>query len=327
VNYFPWVRRLKLEFTSISGSTTLVFGMKKICPKIFGGVEAGGTKFVCAVGTGLDDLRARIQFLTTTPGETLGKVIDFFKLHSVDEPLAGIGIASFGPLDLDSKSPTYGCITNTPKAGWSGTNIAGVIKDALSIPVRVDTDVNSAALGEQKWGSARGLDTFIYLTIGTGIGGGGVINGQLMHGLIHPEMGHMLIPHDFTTDPFPGSCPFHKDCWEGLASGAAIEERWGRHAQDIPLDHPAWKLEAHYLSMGVANLICTLSPQRIILGGGIMKNPNLLPAIRNQVRELLNSYIYSSEIIEKIDHHLAPPGLGDLSGVLGAIALAQQLSE
>jgi len=299
--------------------------MKKIS-NLYGGIEAGGTKFVCAVGTSPHDLREKIQFPTTTPEKTIEKVIDFFKLQSSKEPLVSIGIASFGPLDLSPKSPTYGYITRTPKPGWTMTNIAGLIKGALGIPVVIDTDVNSAALGEQKWGAAQRLDTFIYLTIGTGIGGGGIINQQLMHGLIHPEMGHVRIPHNCKSDPFPGSCPFHGDCWEGLASGESIEKRWGRRPEDIPLDHPAWKLEANYLSIGVANLICTLSPQRIILGGGIMKNPNLLPEMRNQVKDLLNNYLSSSEIIDKIDYYLVPPVLEGSSGVLGAIALAQQFS-
>ena len=298
--------------------------MKSIPSDVFGGIEAGGTKFTCAIGTGPDDIRARAQFATTTPEETLGKVIGFFKQEMKKEPLAAIGIASFGPLDLNQKSPTCGCITTTPKSGWAYTNLIKGIRDALNIPVSLDTDVNGAALAEQTWGAARGLHTFIYLTVGTGIGGGGIINGRMMHGLIHPEMGHIRIPHDYKADPFPGTCPFHGDCLEGLASGTALAKRWGKPPEDIPPDHPAWELEADYLAGGIVNFICTLSPQRIIVGGGIMKKQGLLLAVRNKVIELLNNYINSREITENIENYIVPPALGDLSGVLGAIALAQQ---
>jgi fructokinase len=290
---------------------------------LYGGIEAGGTKFVCAVGTGPQDLRAVEHFPTTTPQETIRRIIDFFKLHSALGPLAALGIASFGPLDLDPNSHSYGCITNTPKEGWSRINLVGFMSYAIGVPVFIDTDVNAAALAEQKWGAAQGLDTFVYLTVGTGIGGGGISNGRLMHGLVHPEMGHMRLPHDLKVDPFPGSCAFHGDCWEGLASGESMQKRWGRRPEDLPLDHPAWELETHYLSLGVANLICALSPRRIILGGGIMQKPGLLPAVQNRVQLLLNNYISSPEITGSISSYLVSPGLGNLSGVLGAIALAR----
>ncbi len=298
--------------------------MKLISAQLCGGIEAGGTKFVCVTGTGPDDIRARTQFATTTPEETIGKAISFFREEIRKGPLAAIGIASFGPLDLNEKSPTYGCITATPKPGWANTNLLKGIQKGLDIPVFIDTDVNGAALGEQKWGAAGGLDTFIYLTVGTGIGGGGIINGRMMHGLIHPEMGHIRIPHDYKIDPFPGSCPFHGDCLEGLASGTAMIKRWGKAPEDIPPTHPAWQLEADYLATGIANFIGTLSPQRIIVGGGIMKKQGLLLAVRNKVKISLINYVNSPEITENIDNYIVPPGLGDLSGVLGAIALAQQ---
>ena len=298
--------------------------MKSISTQLCGGIEAGGTKFVCATGTGPDDIRARAQFTTTTPEETIGKAIGFFRQEMKKVPLAAIGIASFGPLDLNEKSPTCGCITATPKPGWANTNLLKGIQKGLDIPVFIDTDVNGAALGEQTWGAAGGLDTFIYLTVGTGIGGGGIINGRMMHGLIHPEMGHIRIPHDYKTDPFPGSCPFHGDCLEGLASGAAMIKRWGKAPEDILPAHPAWQLEADYLAAGISNFIGTLSPQRIIVGGGIMKKQGLLTAVRHKVIILLNNYINSPEITENIDNYIVAPGLGDLSGVLGAIALAQQ---
>jgi fructokinase len=298
--------------------------MSTISNKIYGAIEAGGTKFVCAVGSGPDDLRALNRFATTAPGETIGKAIDFFRNEMKKGALSTLGIASFGPLDLNPASSTCGYITATPKAGWSNTNLAGLLRNALGIPVTIDTDVNVAALGEQKWGAARGLETFVYLTVGTGLGGGGIINGRPMHGLVHPEMGHMRIPHDLQVDPFPGACPFHSDCLEGLASGESIEKRWGKPPEDIPLDHPAWELEATYIALGIVNVICALSPQRIILGGGIMKKDGLLSLVRRKVPKLLNDYIRSSKIIEKIEDYIVPTGLGDLSGVCGAIALAEK---
>jgi fructokinase len=301
--------------------------MKSISSKLYGGVETGGTKFVCITATAPNDIHAREKFSTLTPEETIPRVLDFFQFQMAKERLTAIGIASFGPLDLNPDSATYGSIINTPKPGWSGINLARAITDSLKIPVAIDTDVNSAALGEQKWGAAQGLSSFIYLTFGTGIGGGGIINGQLLHGLTHPEMGHMRIPHNLKEDPFTGSCPFHGDCWEGLASGAAIEKRWGRCPEEIPQGHPAWKLETGYLASGITNLIVALSPQRIVIGGGISRSPGLLAAVRSEVKSLLNNYLSSLEITEKIDHYLVAPGLGDLSGVLGALALAQQLKK
>jgi len=289
---------------------------------LWGGVEAGGTKFVCAVGTGPDDLWAEVRFPNTTPEETIGQAIQFFQQQK--EPLTAIGIASFGPLDPNPDSPTFGYITTTPKPGWAHTDLAGPIRRALGVPVGFDTDVNVAALGEYRWGAAQGLDTFIYLTIGTGIGGGGMVNGKLIHGLIHPEMGHIRIPHDRDTDPYTGSCPYHGDCLEGLASGPALEGRWGQRGETLPADHPAWLLEADYLAFALTNIICILSPQRIILGGGVMQQRQLFPLVRRRVQELLNYYLSVPAILDQIDDYIVPPGLGDRAGVLGAIALAQQ---
>ncbi|MBC7249528.1 MAG: ROK family protein [Anaerolineae bacterium] len=293
---------------------------------LWGGIEAGGTKFVCAVGTGPDDLRAEVRFSTTTPQETLDRAIRFFQEQQGEEPLAAVGIASFGPLDPNPDSPTFGYITTTPKPGWAHTDVAGPIRRALGVPVGFDTDVNAAALAEYRWGAARGLDTFIYLTVGTGIGGGGMVNGQLVHGLIHPEMGHIRIPHDWQRDPYAGSCPYHGDCFEGLAAGPALEGRWGRRGETLPADHPAWQLEAEYLALGLVNFICTLSPQRIVIGGGVMQRPHLLPLVHRRVRELLNGYLQVPSILEHIDDYIVPPALGDRAGVLGAIALGQQVS-
>ena len=292
---------------------------------LVGGIEAGGTKFVCALGTGPDDIRDEIRYPTTTPGETISRAVEYFRdAQRRYGQLAAIGVASFGPVDPNPASPTFGYITSTPKPGWRDTEFAGVLRRELGLPVGFDTDVNVAALGEATWGAAQGLDTFLYLTIGTGIGGGGLMGGRLMHGLLHPEMGHIRVPHDWTADPFAGVCPFHGDCLEGLASGPAIESRWGRPAAELEPDHPAWNLESQYLAFALVNFICTLSPQRIILGGGVMDQTQLFPLIRTKVQELLADYIRAEAILAGIDQYIVPPGLGNRSGVLGAIALAQQ---
>lgn len=291
---------------------------------LYGGIEAGGTKFVCAVGTGPEDLRAEARFSTTTPAETIGRAIAFFRAQPV--PLAAIGIASFGPLDPDPTSPTFGSISSTPKPGWSHVDFVGVIRQALDVPAGFDTDVNVAALGEHRWGAAQGLDSFIYLTIGTGIGGGGMMNGRLMHGLLHPEMGHIRIPHDREADPYAGCCPYHGDCLEGLAAGPALAERWRQPAETLPANHPAWELEAHYLALALTNFICTVSPQRIVMGGGVMEQSQLFPLVRRKVQDLLHDYVQAPEILEQIDGYIVPPALGQRAGVLGAIALAEQVA-
>ena len=293
--------------------------------KLYGGIEAGGTKFVCSVGTGPDDLRAALTIETARdPQETIGAAIRFFEEQARETPLAAIGIASFGPIDLDQRSRTYGFITSTPKPGWRFADLVGPVRAAFGCPVGFDTDVNGAALSEHRWGAAQGLDTFVYLTVGTGIGGGGLVQGRPMHGLVHPEMGHILIPFDRGRDQHPGVCPYHGACLEGLASGPAMQARWGRPAETLPPDHEAWELEAHFLALGLANLIMTLSPERVVLGGGVMHQAALYPLIRNEVRALLNGYIQAPSILERPHEYIVPPGLGDRTGVLGAIALAQQ---
>ncbi len=294
--------------------------------KVYGGIEAGGTKFVCVIGTGPNDIRAETVFPTTTPDETIHQAVGFFNGHSDTNSLSAVGIASFGPLNLNPNSPEYGYITKTPKQGWAHTNLVGKVKSALNLPVAIDTDVNGAALAESLWGAGKGIDNLVYLTVGTGIGGGGMVNGGLIHGLVHPEMGHLRISHDREQDPFEGCCPYHGDCLEGLASGNAVELRWGTSAKELPEDHPAWELEAHYLALGIANIICTLSPGRIIIGGGLMKNSSLLPKIREKTVEYLNRYIDSPRITEEIENYIVFPRLGDYSGVLGAIALASMCS-
>ncbi len=292
--------------------------------RIFAGIEAGGTKFVCSIGDNPDSLLPPESFLTTTPGETVQRTLDYLhKQQDLYGSITAIGLASFGPVDPRLDSPKYGFITTTPKPGWAYFDIVGAIQTHFNVPIGFDTDVNAAALGESRWGAAQGLDTFVYLTIGTGIGGGGFINGKLVHGMVHPEMGHMLIRHDRNRDPFPGTCPYHGDCFEGLACGPAIERRWGQPAITLAPDHPAWDLEAEYLALGLVNIIMTLSPQRIILGGGVMQQPQIFALLRRKVQQFLNRYVQTPEILEYIDDYIVPPALGNRSGVLGAIALAE----
>ena len=290
---------------------------------LYGALEAGGSKWVCAVGTGPDDIRAATRFATTHPAATIAQAIAFFRPHQ--SVLTAIGIGSFGPLDPAPGSPTFGWILDTPKPGWGHTDLAGTLRRALGVPIAFDTDVNAAALGEFQWGAAQHLDSLIYLTVGTGLGGGGMVHGRLLHGLLHPEMGHMRVPHDWTADPFPGTCPFHGDCLEGLASGPALEARWGQRGETLPADHRAWELEARYVAHGIVSIICILSPQRVILGGGVMSQTHLFPSIRRLVHQLLGGYLRVPALIDAIGTYIVPPALGERAGVCGALALAQAL--
>lgn len=286
---------------------------------LFGGMEGGGTKFVCIIGTRQGKILDEVRFPTTTYNETLKKTVSFFKKH---KPKA-IGLAPFGPLDLSRDSPSYGSITNTPKPGWSGVNILLPFRQELNVPLAFDLDVNAAAYGEYAFVPENyPLESLAYITIGTGIGAGFVTNGHIVHGLTHPEAGHMRLPHDWNMDPFPGICPFHGDCLEGLASGTALESRTGVLGAMIPDDHPVWTLEARYIALGVLNIILTISPQRIILGGGVMKRNYLYPMIRHEIQELLNGYVDSPYFSENLGHYIVSPGLGNRSGTLGALAMA-----
>lgn len=290
---------------------------------LYGAVEAGGTKFVCAVGRGPNDLLATERVPTTSPAETLARVVQFFRHAERDHGrLSAIGVASFGPVDLRRASPRYGHITSTPKPGWADTDVLGPLRAAFRVPIGFDTDVNGAALAEGRWGAAREVDTFVYLTVGTGIGGGGVVRGAPVHGLVHPEMGHLRVPHDRRLDPFEGTCPFHGDCLEGLASGPAMAARWGAPAESLPADHPAWVLEAHYLALALHNLVCTLSPGRIVMGGGVMSQAALFPLIRRGLADSMNRYVQAAALSTAVDCYVVPPSLGARAGVLGALALA-----
>jgi fructokinase len=290
--------------------------------KVFGAIEAGGTKFVCGIGTGPDDVTF-ISIPTRTPTETLADAIAFFR-EAAGDRLQAVGIGSFGPVDLRRESPTFGCITSTPKAGWRDCDFAGAIRRALGVPVGFDTDVNAAAVGEGRWGAARELSDFLYLTVGTGIGGGAIVRHRVLHGLVHTELGHIPVPHDRARDPFPGCCPYHGDCLEGLASGPAMHARWGIAASELPPTHPAWDLEAHYLALGLAVWVCSLSPQRIVLGGGVMRQPHLFPLIRQELARILNGYVCAPELGSGIGQYVVPAELDGRAGILGALVLAEQ---
>lgn len=285
---------------------------------LLGGIEAGGTKFVCAIGDPPDDLHAVERFPTTTPEETIRRAVDFFRAQP--RLPDSVGIATFGPADVRPSSETYGFITGTPKAGWSNTDLAGRISQELQCSVAFDTDVNGAAVGEHLWGAGQGKQNLLYLTIGTGFGGGALVNGQPIHGLVHPEMGHLFLPRA-EGDDFEGICPFHGTCLEGMATGPAIHARFGVPAESLPSDHIAWSFVAHYLSYAVTNLILTLSPERIIMGGGVMQQEHLFPAVRSRVQSHLNGYVQARELTHEIDQYIVPPGLGSRAGVLGAMAL------
>jgi fructokinase len=235
-----------------------------------------------------------------------------------------VGVGAFGPVDRRASSPTWGHITTTPKPGWAHTDVGQEIGRRLSVPVAFDTDVNAAAVGEHRWGAARGLETFCYITVGTGIGGGAMVAGTLLHGMLHPEFGHLRIPHA-DDDPFAGVCPYHGDCWEGLASGRAIEARWGQPASELDGDDDVWTLEARYLALGLVSVISVLTPERIIVGGGVMNAPGLFERVRTDVSALLNGYLDAPALGEGISEYIVPPGLGARAGVLGAIALAEML--
>ncbi len=286
-----------------------------------GAIEAGGTKFVVSIGDELGNVHERQSYPTESPEVTLKNVCDFFKGKNIE----AIGVGCFGPIDPDLNSPTYGYITTTPKPGWANVDVVKYLKDELNVPIGFDTDVNVAALGEATFGSAKGLDSALYLTIGTGIGGGAIVEGKLLHGLLHPEMGHMkLIKHP--SDEYVGKCPFHGTCFEGLAAGPAIEERWGKKAYDLDANHPAWDLEAYYIGQALSMYILTLSPKKIILGGGVMHQEHLFPLVHKYVQEMLNGYVQKEEITtDKIKEYIVAPGLGDNAGVCGALALASQV--
>ncbi len=281
-----------------------------------GGIEAGGTKMVCAIGDENGKIIDRVTFPTRGPEETFADMIDYFKKWEIE----ALGIGCFGPIDLNKNSKTYGYITSTPKPGWRDTDVVGTFKKALGVPVGFDTDVNGAILGEVTWGAARGAESAIYITIGTGVGVGVYVNGGLMHGLVHPEAGHILLAKH-PQDTYEGKCPYHGTCLEGLAAGPAIEERWGRKGAELTDNAEVWELEAFYIAQAVTNYILAYSPEKIILWGGVMHQENLFPMVRTKVKEMLSGYISHEMILEKMDEYIVKPALGEDPGILGAIKL------
>lgn len=283
----------------------------------YGALEAGGTKMVCAIGTRDGEIIDKITIPTNTPSDTIPYIINYFK----DKQILALGIGSFGPVDLNKNSSTYGHILSTPKLDWANYNLLGTLKDALNIPIALDTDVNAAALGEATFGSTKGLNTSLYITIGTGIGVGVYLNNSLHHGMLHPEAGHILLSRA-SHDIYKSSCPFHTDCFEGLASGSAMKARYQVNAYEIKENDEVWDLEAYYIAQALVNYTLMFSPHRIVLGGGIMHQEHLFPLIRSKFLALLNSYISTKEL-KDIDNFIVPPALGDNQGIIGCIQLAK----
>ncbi|MBO4374890.1 MAG: ROK family protein [Lachnospiraceae bacterium] len=288
---------------------------------LYGALEAGGTKMVCAVGDENGRIAERESIPTADPEETLRRIISFF----ADKDICALGVASFGPIDLDKSSPTYGYITSTPKLAWKDFDIVGKLKNALHVPVGFDTDVNGSLLGEMTWGKYRGLSDAVYITIGTGIGAGIMSGGNLIHGMLHPEAGHIIMaPH--ISDRYAGKCPYHKNCFEGMASGPAIEERWGKRGEELTDVKEVWELEAYYIAQALTDLIMVLSPKKIILSGGVMKQSRLFPLIRKKVSDNINGYLRTKELIN-MENFIVPASLDDDQGIMGCIRLAMDAKE
>lgn len=290
---------------------------------LLGALEAGGTKMVMAVGDGLGKTADKVSIPTTTPEETMAGILSYFQKYGIQ----ALGIGCFGPVDLNLASPAYGSITSTPKLKWQNYPMRKALKEGLHVPVGFDTDVNAAALAESALGAAKGLKSCMYVTVGTGIGAGIVAEGHLVHGLVHPELGHMFL-RPLQQDPAPaGFCPYHESCLEGLACGPAMEKRWGRPARELPLDHPAWVLEAAYLAQMCANAVVCFSPEKVILGGGVMQQEHLFPMIRRETMRLLGGYVQHPAILSGMGDYIVPPGLGTASGITGAFLLARKALE
>lgn len=281
-------------------------------------IEAGGTKFVCAVGDEKGNIVDKIQIPTTVPSETLPQVIAFFEQYEIE----AIGIGSFGPVDVDEQSSTYGYITSTPKPGWNHYPLVQKLREAFSVPIGFNTDVNAAALGEASFGAAKGLDSCLYITVGTGIGAGALVQGKLLQGFTHPEMGHILVRRN-PDDNYQGKCPYHHDCLEGLAAGPAIEERWGAKGIDLVDRTEVWELEGYYLAQALMQYILILSPKKIILGGGVMKQKQVFSFITKYLNEFINEYVN----LPDAEGYIVSPALGDNAGIIGSLLLANQALE
>ncbi len=285
------------------------------------GIEAGGTKFVCAIGDEKGNVFIKEIIKTTTPDETMKLVVDFFKKQEFE----AMAVGCFGPIDNNINSDTYGYITSTPKKSWIDYNIIGELKKKFNVPIAFDTDVNCAALGEFTFGAAKGLDSCLYMTIGTGIGAGAIVKGELLSGMLNPEMGHMIVKRR-EDDDFEGTCIYHKDCFEGLACGKAIDYRWDTPAYELPKEHKAWNLEAYYLAQGIVNFILILSPQKIILGGSVPKQSQLFPMICDYVEEMMNGYIKTREL-ENMEKYIVYAQLRDEAGIKGTLVLGSKIAD
>lgn len=285
--------------------------------KLYGSIEAGGTKFVCAIGNEDLEILKRVSFPTTTPEETMPQVIEFFEKNQ--ENLKGIGVGSFGPIDIHRDSPTYGYITSTPKLAWQNYDFVGELKKHFSLPVAWTTDVNAAAYGEHVAGNGQGVNSVVYYTIGTGIGGGALQDGQFVEGFSHPEMGHLLVQHH-PDDQFEGACPFHGDCLEGMAAGPAIEKRLGKKGQDLSEDDPFWDIEAYYIAQCAYNTTLMLSPDVIIFGGGVMKQRHMMAKVHKAFKEILKDYVKTPALTD----YIVTPALEDNAATLGCFALARE---
>ncbi len=283
---------------------------------LIGGIEAGGTKMVCAVGDESGKVMDRVSFPTRQPEETFRDLIDYFKGRDIQ----ALGVGCFGPLDLNKDSKTYGYITKTPKKGWEYCDVVGTLKNALNVPVGFDTDVNGAVLGEGTWGAAKGAESAIYITVGTGVGVGVYVNGGLLHGLVHPEAGHMLLGRH-PEDEYVSCCPYHKNCMEGLASGTAVSGRWGKKGVELADRDEVWELEAFYIGQAIANYVLAYSPQKIILWGGVMHQEKLFDMVRREAKNMLNGYIPHDMILNSMEEYIVPPALGEDPGIMGAIKL------
>ena len=303
-------------------------GPQSLPTGLIGAIEGGGTKFVCALGSSPHRIVARERIETRRPAETLAAVGDFLSRAAGSARLAAIGFACFGPLELDRTRPAYGTMLATPKPDWSATPLVAPLRERFGVPVELDTDVNAAALAEWRWGAAQGCDPALYLTVGTGIGGGAVVRGAPLRGLLHPEMGHIPVPRltwpDGSPDTYAGGCPFHGACLEGLASGPALEARLGYPAAQAPSEHPIWRLAAAYLAHALATITLVLSPQRIVIGGGVLQQPHLLPLIRAELRRVLNAYITRDELDTRLDQYVVAPHFQQDAGLIGAFALAER---
>ena len=283
---------------------------------LIGGIEAGGTKMVCAVGDESGKVMDRVSFPTRQPEETFRDLIDYFKGRDIQ----ALGVGCFGPLDLNKNSKTYGYITKTPKKGWEYCDVVGTLKNALNVPVGFDTDVNGAVLREVTWGAAKGAESAIYITVGTGVGVGVYVNGGLLHGLVHPEAGHMLLGRH-PEDEYVSCCPYHKNCMEGLASGSAVSGRWGKKGVELADRDEVWELEAFYIGQAIANYVLAYSPQKIILWGGVMHQEKLFDMVRREAKNMLNGYIPHDMILNSMEEYIVPPALGEDPGIMGAIKL------